>query len=306
MRLDQFISLQYKDITRSQAKRLVETDNVIVNGVICHKPSHEIKEGDKVEVNIPEPKMTKTEPEEIVLEILYEDADIIVINKSAGMVVHPAAGNLRGTLVNALLHHCKDLSGIGGELRPGIVHRLDKGTSGVMVVAKNDSAHQNLSAQFKSRTVEKRYYALLFGKVPTESGVINIPIGRHVSDRKKMSVKTSRGRTAETHYNVIDRTGSELTFVDVRLATGRTHQIRVHFSHMGHPLIGDDLYGSKAIKRLKNKELIDIVKSLSRPFLHAYKLVINHPKNGKQMVFTAKLPGDLTEVLNGLHKIKLD
>jgi 23S rRNA pseudouridine1911/1915/1917 synthase len=220
------------------------------------------------------------------------------------MVVHPAAGNLNGTLVNALLYHCKDLSGIGGELRPGIVHRLDKGTSGVMIAAKNDYAHQNLSDQFKSRSVEKRYYALLFGKLPKESGVINVPIGRHVSNRKKMSTKTSRGRMAETYYTVIDRTGAELTFVDIRLATGRTHQIRVHFSHIGHPLIGDDLYGGKAIKLLKNSKLIEIVKVLSRPFLHAYRLVINHPRTGKKMSFAAKLPADLLEVLDGIHKIE--
>lgn len=297
MRLDIYISRHYPRITRSQAKRLVENGNVKVGGVVFIKVSHEVKEGADVKIDFPPLVVPLAKPEKIPLEILYEDSDIIVVNKPAGMVVHPAAGNPSGTLVNALLYHCRDLSGIGGCLRPGIVHRLDKGTSGVIVAAKNDSAHLNLSNQFKARMVEKKYYALLYGRLPKDEGVILAPIGRHVSDRKKMSTKTKKGRIAETGFKVIKHFGDELTFVDIKLKTGRTHQIRVHFSHLGHPLVGDKLYGGgKTAKRLP----------FSRPFLHSYKLSFDHPRTGKRIEFTSEMPADMANLLKKLNHFHLE
>ncbi len=296
MRLDLYINQTYPAITRSQAKRLIEAGCVTVGGVACRKPSYNLKKDDVVETNIPPPTPSLAEAEDIPLDVIFEDKDIIVINKPAGLVVHPAAGNEKGTLVNALLHHCKDLSGIGGEARPGIVHRLDKGTSGVMVVAKNDAAHAALSAQFKARGVEKRYVALVYGKVPKDEGTINIAIGRHATDRKRMSTKTRHGRTAETHYKVARRFGNDLTYVDIRLGTGRTHQIRVHFAHLGHPLVGDELYGGR-LPPLKKGGIWDILKGLSRPFLHAYRLGFRHPVSGEMVQFEAPLPGDLQGLL---------
>jgi len=303
-RLDICVSLALTELTRSRAKQLIESGNVRLSGKTVTKASHVVKAGEDLDITIPPPEQTTLEAEDIDLEILYQDKDIAVVNKPAHMVVHPGAGNKTGTLVHALLHHCKDLSGIGGELRPGIVHRLDKGTSGVMVVAKNDQTHANLSAQFKARNVEKHYIALVYGKVAREKGTITTPIGRHVSDRKKMSTKTNRGRIAETHYAVKERIGNDLTLVDIRLGTGRTHQIRVHFSHLGHPLVGDDLYGGKAIKRLKNNELYGIINILSRPFLHAYRISFHHPRTGKRIEFTAPPPSDLTSLLDELRKVK--
>lgn len=303
MRLDIFISKNFPGITRSQAKRLIEEGGVSIDAQTCLKPHHNVKGDENIFLKRRPSIALDAAPQDIPLDILYEDKDLIVINKPAGMVVHPAAGNKEGTLVNALLYHCKDLSGIGGVERPGIVHRLDKGTSGVMVVAKNDAAHTNLSAQFKDRTVEKRYYALLYGRLPDDSGVISAPIGRHVSDRKKMSVKTRHGRIAETVFKVIRRFGAELTMVDIRLNTGRTHQIRVHFSHLGHPLVGDDLYGgTKTIKRLKNSKLQDFIKLFSRPALHAYRLSFDHPITGKRMEFAAQMPPDLEVLLDDLAR----
>ena len=292
MRLDLHITKHHPEITRSRGKKLIEDGCVFVSGEICRKVSKDIAETADVSVNIPPPVSIAVAPEDIPLDILYEDRDIIVINKPAGLVVHPGAGNQKGTLVGALLHHCKALSGIGGALRPGIVHRLDKGTSGAMVVAKNDNAHTNLSAQFKARSVEKRYYALVYGMLPKDSDEIKTQIGRHVSNRKKMSTKTRHGRMAETHYKVIKRFGRKLTLVDIKLATGRTHQIRVHMSYLGHPLVGDDLYGGKATKRLRG--------GVSRPFLHAYKLGFIHPTSGKRTEFKSPLPADLERLLNEL------
>lgn len=286
MRLDVYITNIRPQMTRSQAKRLIENGYVSVEGIVCKKPSRAVKGDVKVSLEVMPAKPCHVQAENIPLEILYEDEDIAVVNKPAGMVTHPAGGNYSGTLVNALLYHCKGLSGIGGELRPGIVHRLDKGTSGVMVVAKNDFAHANLSAQFKARTVEKRYYALVHGKVPKEEGIIDLPIGRHISNRKKMSVKTRKGRIAETRYKVIKRFGESATFLDIRLMTGRTHQIRVHFSHIGHPLVGDDVYGrAKALK-------------FSRPALHAYKIVFEHPRSEERMEFNSPIPPDIEQLLN--------
>jgi len=292
------------DLTRSAVKRLIENGHVLVNDKPAKKPSMKVKEEMAVSVSVPKAEPVAIEKEDVALDILYDDKDIVVVNKPAGMVVHPGAGIKGGTLVNAILGHCRDLSGIGGFLRPGIVHRLDKGTSGVIVVAKNDVAHLNLSAQFKGRTVEKRYLALVYGKLPKDSGEINLPIGRHRSDRKKMSVVTNKGREAKTYYNIKERFGNDLTLVDIKLGTGRTHQIRVHFSHIGHPLVGDELYGGKAIKRLNNKELCAIIKTFSRPFLHSYRLGVVHPVSGKYMEFTAEPPSDMKGLLNELRNFK--
>ncbi len=289
MRLDIYISQKDPTITRSQAKRLIEDGHVQINGKAALKASLEVKASDEVSFKRPKPVPTSIIAEDIPLNILYEDRDIVVVNKCSNMVVHPAAGNYTGTLVNALMHHCKDLSGIGGELRPGIVHRLDKGTSGVMVVAKNDAAHLSLSKQFKDRTTEKHYYALVQGNVKGEEGVISKPIGRHPVQRKKMSTKSRHGRVAETKYKVIERFGGKMTLVDIRLMTGRTHQIRVHFSQLGHPLVGDKLYGGRV--------------PFLRPALHAYKLILEHPRTKERVTFEAPIPKDMDELLNELRKV---
>ncbi|MBI2091947.1 MAG: RluA family pseudouridine synthase [Deltaproteobacteria bacterium] len=304
MRLDVYITKLHPEISRSMAKRLIENGNVRVLGNVIKKVHHSVQNNEQVEVKVPEPQKTEIMPQNIPVEIIYEDKDIIVINKSSGIAVHPGAGNRDGTLVNALLYRCRDLSGIGGELRPGIVHRLDKGTSGIMVVAKNDAAHISLSNQFKSRTVEKKYYALVYGKVPKEAGEIKEAIGRHPSERKKMSVKTKHGRAAETYYKVSKRFGNELTLVDIKLGSGRTHQIRVHFSYIGHPLVGDEVYGGKAVKRLKNSNLRDVIKQISRPFLHSYYLSFSHPSAGKKVEFESALPLDLQGALNELSRFE--
>jgi 23S rRNA pseudouridine1911/1915/1917 synthase len=300
MRLDVYITKLHPEISRSMAKKLIEGGNVKISGNVIKKVHQLVRNNEQVEVDVPEPQKTEIMPQDIPVDIIYEDKDIIVINKPAGIAVHPGAGNKAGTLVNALLYKCHDLSGIGGEVRPGIVHRLDKGTSGVMVVAKNDAAHISLSNQFKSRTVEKKYYALVYGKIPNETGEIKEAIGRHSSDRKKMSVKAKHGRSAETYYKVSKRFGNDMTFVDIKLGSGRTHQIRVHFSYIGHPLIGDETYGGKAIKRLKNNMLSDVIKLISRPFLHAYYLSFSHPCTGKKVEFKSELPPDLKGALNEL------
>lgn len=303
-RLDVAISAVFPDIVRSQSKRLIEDGCVSLNGKPCIKAAGKVKEGDVVEVIIKEAAAVGIKPQNIPLDIIYEDEHIIVINKPSGLVVHPGAGVADGTLVNAILYHSKDLSGIGGELRPGIVHRLDKGTSGVMVIAKNDAAHANLAGQFKARSTEKRYVAVVYGKLAAGSGKITAPIGRHKSDRKKMSTRTNKGRNAETFYTVKEGFGGQLTYVDIKLGTGRTHQIRVHFAYLGHPIVGDELYGGKAIKRLNNGKLQDIVKVFSRPALHAYKLGFTHPKTKKHMEFTAKVPADMEALINELRNFE--
>lgn len=303
MRLDAFMADRVEGLSRARAKKLIEEGHVRVDGKAA-KPSREVSEGDRVEVSVPPPAEPSAVPQDIPLDILYEDADIIVVNKPAGLVVHPAAGHPDGTLVNALLAHCTDLSGIGGELRAGIVHRLDAGTSGAIVAAKNDLAHKGLAAQFKARSVQKIYGALVMGSMRTEQGTFDEPIGRSKGDRKRISAHTARGRSALTEWRVLERFGTSLTWVEVALHTGRTHQIRVHFAEAGHPLAGDPLYGGeKKTKRLPAGQMRDAVAQLERPGLHSWRLTIDHPRTNERLTFTAPLPDDLANLLNELRRI---
>jgi len=293
-RLDVFVAQNYSALSRSQVKHVIEEGDVLVNSK-APKVSHLLKAGDIIELKQKPVRQAVALPQDILLNIVYEDAAIIVINKPAGMVVHPAPGNYENTLVNALLFHCHDLSGIGGVARPGIVHRLDKDTSGLIVAAKNDDAHRNLSSQFEKHDVHKKYLALVWGDVKGNSGGILLPVGRHTTDRKKMSAKSKRGKDALTLWKVRERYGMA-TLLDVEIKTGRTHQIRVHLSDRGYPVIGDAVYGS-AINRMRNianPALKLQLKALTRQALHAAQLSFLHPVNGERMVFTAEMPQDLT------------
>ena len=294
-RIDLFLSREIGS-SRSQIDKLILDGHVKLNNCPV-KPSYRVKENDRIMVNIPPIKELSARPEHIPLDIIYEDKDIIVINKAPGIVVHPAAGNPDGTLVNALLHHCKDMSGIGGCVRPGVVHRLDKDTSGLIVFAKNDAAHLNISAQIKNREVKKTYIALVYGKIKNDSGVIDAPIGRHPVHRKKMAVITAsnmKKREALTCYKVTERFSGKLgqfTLVELDLKTGRTHQIRVHLSHVGHPVVGDKTYSKK----------MDMT-GAARQLLHASKLAFLHPATGRQMEFSADVPEDMKQVLEKLKE----
>jgi len=294
-RLDRFLTAQVPDHSRSQIQRLIEQGHVTHSRYPKAKANSDIREGDVLTVALPEPAPSTTQPEDLPLEILFDDEDVVVVNKPAGMVVHPAAGNPSGTLVNALLHHIKDLSGIGGEIRPGIVHRLDKGTSGVMVVAKRDEAHQELARQFHDREVEKEYVALAWGLVQQRKR-INAAIGRDPKNRVKMTTRADRARHAVTRVTW-SRDLKGVTLVRVAIATGRTHQIRVHLSAIGHPIVGDALYGG--VHRRVPHPLRAVTK-LTRPFLHAERLAFTHPRTKERMAFTAPLPDDLEAVLREL------
>jgi 23S rRNA pseudouridine1911/1915/1917 synthase len=300
-RLDQFLSETNLNLSRSQAKDLIQKHHIILNQKPT-KPSSHIKAGDTISGKIPEPKPLHLEPEPISLNILYEDSSIIVIDKSPGMVVHPAYGNPSGTLVNALLHHCKDLSGINGILRPGIVHRLDKDTSGVMVVAKDDESYHHLTQQFRNRSIEKVYWAVVYGKFGQDEGLIDSAIGRHPSERKRMSTRTKRGRMAITRWKKIEEFDG-YTLLEIFPQTGRTHQIRVHLSSIGHPVLGDPLYGRKGRPgTIHDPFLKEGVKRMNRQALHAYKLGFIHPKTGKKLQFVSPMPKDIKEVLEWLRK----
>ncbi|HCL4547424.1 RluA family pseudouridine synthase [Clostridium botulinum] len=276
VRLDLYLSKIFEDKSRSYLQGIIDEGNVLVNNK-KKKRNYKLKVGDNIEVNIPEPKLLEIEPEDIKLDIIYEDKDVIVVNKPQEMVVHPAPGVYSGTLVNALLNHCKDLSGINGVARPGIVHRIDKDTSGILVVAKNDISHNNLAAQFKEHSISRVYMALVEGIIKDEQGTIEAPIGRHPVDRIKMAV-VKDGRHAVTHYKVIERFKNH-TLVECRLETGRTHQIRVHMSHIMHPLVGDPVYGYK--KQRFN---------LKGQMLHAKLLGFIHPTTGQYVEFESQLP----------------
>jgi 23S rRNA pseudouridine1911/1915/1917 synthase len=283
LRLDQFLRRELPEHSRAFLQKLIEQGDVRVNGKPS-KPSHTVHAGDEISIEIPPPRPLAARPEEIPLDVLFEDADLIVVNKPAGLVVHPAAGNQEHTLVNALLHHCRgELAGIGGVERPGIVHRLDKGTSGCIVVAKTDFAHQALVAQFKSRGVKKIYRAVCWGKLAKPSGRIETVIGRSERDRKKMSVRVTRGRQAVTDYRVLKQFPS-FALVELHIHTGRTHQIRVHMAHIGHPVVGDATYGRKP-------EI-----PVARMMLHAYKLGFTHPRTQQFVEFTAPVPEDMEKL----------
>lgn len=285
-RLDKFLADSYKELSRSYIKRLIEEGFVLVNDQVVEKPSRKLKTGDRVTLLIPEPEELKVEPENIPIDILYEDKDIAVIVKPCGLVVHPSPGYTSGTLVNALLYHIKDLSSIGGVERPGIVHRLDRETAGVMVIAKNDVAHRELTKQFQERKTEKFYKVLVKGLVKKDYGVIDTPIGRHPYDRKKFSVR-EEGKEALTEYWVLKRYKRfEVTLLKVKIHTGRTHQIRVHFSSIGHPVLGDTTYGFK--RTSVPKELLEIMKDCN--MLVAYHLGFYHPATKEWLVFEIEEP----------------
>ncbi len=289
-RLDKYLSDKLEDMTRSYLKKLISDDKaVLVNGNPA-KPNYKLKPGDIIELAVPEPIELEIKAENIPLDIVYEDNDMLVVNKPQGMVVHPAAGNYTGTLVNALLYHCGDsLSGINGEKRPGIVHRIDKDTSGLLLVAKNDNAHQKLSSQIKEHSLTRAYKALVHGNIKQDSGRIDAPIGRHPSDRKKMTITDKNSREAVTNFRVIERYG-RYTFVECILETGRTHQIRVHMSKNGHPIVGDKTYG------VKKEEF-----NLAGQLLHAYKVGFIHPVSGEYMEFVSELPDYYMNVLDRLR-----
>ena len=287
MRLDAYISSKEENMSRTNIQRLIEEGNVLVNGQ-KKKISYKVQMGDNIEINIPEAKETNIRAENIPLEIVYEDKDIIVVNKPKGMVVHPANGNPDGTLVNAIMNICKDsLSGIGGEIRPGIVHRLDKDTSGLLIVAKNDLAHINMSKQIKDREVRKIYIALVKGNINEDEATINMPIGRSTKDRKKMAVRKD-GKEAITHFKVLKRYG-DYTLLKVKIDTGRTHQIRVHLAEIGYPVVGDMVYS-------KGKNEFGVEGQM----LHAQSLEFKHPITGQEMHLEADLPQYFKNVLKEL------
>ena len=293
-RLDQWLATVFAgDLSRSRLQSLIREGSLRLNGEPVLDPGRKVREGDLAELNVPDATPARPAGEAIPLTILHEDGDVIVIDKPAGLVVHPGAGNGDGTLVNALIHHCGgSLSGIGGVRRPGIVHRLDKGTSGVMVVAKNDAAHQELARQFHDREVDKEYVALVWGTVHNRKR-IDIPIGRDPVHREKISTRARRARSAVTRVTWA-RALPGVTLIRVAIATGRTHQIRVHLNAIGHPIVGDALYGG-VHKRVAND--IRAVQRLTRPFLHAERLAFTHPRTGERMAFEAPLPDDLHTVL---------
>jgi 23S rRNA pseudouridine1911/1915/1917 synthase len=298
-RFDLFLSSNMADCSRNRASELIRGGHITIGGVV-KKPGYRLQAGDHVSGALPTPAPTVYLPEAIPLEILFEDAHIIVLNKPPGMVVHPAPGHSNGTLVNALLHHCSDLTGIGGELRPGIVHRLDKDTSGTLVVAKSEPALNHLAAQFKNRTVEKTYLALVRGRVRDTGGEIRLPIGRHQVHRKKMSVTSRRARTAHTEWTLRDRLGGA-SLLEVHLKTGRTHQIRVHCAAIGHPILGDAVYGGR---RQRSESVFDnlgnAVPIPGRQMLHAWRLTIVHPATGRGMRFESRMPADMAAVVERL------
>ena len=294
-RLDLYVS-EAENVTRSNAQNLIDNGFVLVNGKAESK-NYRLREGDEVSIDSPEPKELEVLPENIPLNIVYEDSDIIVINKPSGMVVHPANGNESGTLVNALLYHCKDsLSGINGVIRPGIVHRIDKDTSGLLVVAKNDESHVFLSSLLKDHGIKRVYHAILIGHLKEHSGTVNAPIARHPVDRKKMAV-VKGGKEAITHYEVIAEYPS-FTYAKMELETGRTHQIRVHMSHIGHPLVGDTVYGGGKTQFEKTNASL-----ISGQALHAKVLSFPHPKTKEIMTFECELPDEFKKLIERLEKI---
>jgi 23S rRNA pseudouridine1911/1915/1917 synthase len=296
VRLDAYLRDRFPTLSRGTWHRLITQESVRVNGLPV-KPTHHPKAGERVDIHWPQPEPASAQPEAIGLDILYEDPDLLVLNKPAGMVVHPSAGHAEHTLVNALLHHCAgQLSGIGGIARPGIVHRLDKETSGCLVIAKNDFTHLTLAQQFASRHVDKTYLAILCGRLSPPTGDIRAAVARHPTHRKRMAVTDGSGREAWTSYRALESLHGA-TLVEARLHTGRTHQVRVHFQHLGFPLAGDSTYGKRP-----NKRLLEETGCLApRHMLHAWKLAFAHPRSEQRMAFTAPWPADFQAVLSQLR-----
>lgn len=288
IRLDRYLSLQWADFSRSYLQKLLTDGHVLVNGKAV-KSSYKVSWGEQITLEVPETTEVEILPEQMDLDILYEDEDLIMINKPKGMVVHPAAGHDSGTLVNGLLAHCKDLSGINGELRPGIVHRIDRDTTGVLVACKNDRTHRDLAEQLKSHSITRIYYAIAHGVIKEEEGTINAPIGRHPTDRKKMSINEKNGKPAITHYHVLQRF-ENFTYLACQLETGRTHQIRVHMASIHHPLLGDMVYGPGKCP----------YPGLQGQTLHAGVLGIRHPGTGEYLEVKAPLPAYFQELLEKL------
>ncbi|MBR4139234.1 MAG: RluA family pseudouridine synthase [Lachnospiraceae bacterium] len=289
MRLDKYLAEQFPEQTRSYLQKLIKDGEVLVNGKNV-KTGYQLSKGDEVSVNIPEPKELDVEPQKMDLDIVYEDDDVILINKPKGMVVHPAPGHTTDTLVNGLLYHCKDnLSGINGVARPGIVHRIDRDTTGILIVCKNDMSHNSIAAQLKEHSINRRYRALVHGNLKDDTGTIEGPIGRHPIDRKKMAINERNGKPAVTHYTVLERFGN-YTLIECKLETGRTHQIRVHMTSIGHPLVGDEVYGpAKCPFKLQGQSL------------HAMVLGFVHPRTGEYMEFSADLPEYFEDLLRKLR-----
>ena len=289
-RLDVLIPLHINVLSRSYLQKLIEEGNVEVNGIVQTVKKYLVKENDILKINIPVSKPLDIEGSDIPIEIVFEDKDIIIVNKAKGMVVHPSAGNYTGTLVNAILFHCSDLSGINGIERPGIVHRIDKETSGLLMIAKNDNAHKSLAAQLKEHSIKREYRAIAYGNIKNDNGTLSYPIGRDPNNRLRMKVIKENSKEATTHYEVIDRFG-DYTYIKFNLETGRTHQIRVHMAHINHPIIGDKVYGpAKSVFGLKSQ------------LLHAKLLGFIHPTTMEYIEFDSKLPDEFQEILNLLYK----
>lgn len=289
IRLDKYLAEQFPEQTRSYLQKLIKEGLVLVNGKTV-KSGYQLSKGDEVSVTIPEPKELDVEPQKMELDIVYEDDDVILINKPKGMVVHPAPGHTTDTLVNGLLYHCKDnLSGINGVARPGIVHRIDRDTTGILIVCKNDMSHNSIAEQLKEHSINRRYRALVHGNLKEDTGTVEGPIGRHPVDRKKMAINERNGKPAVTHYTVLERFGN-YTLIECKLETGRTHQIRVHMTSIGHPLVGDEVYGpAKCPFKLQGQ------------CLHAMVLGFVHPRTGEYMEFSADLPEYFEDLLKKLR-----
>ena len=284
-RLDLVLSLLIEEASRSHLQKLIEQGEVSVNGTVNDLKKYKVKTGDVVTVAVPEPVLLDVVPEDIPIQIVYEDEDVLVVNKPKGMVVHPAAGNYTGTLVNAILYHCNSLSSINGVIRPGIVHRIDKDTSGLLMVAKNDAAHRSLAGQLAEHSITRAYRAVVYHNFQEDEGTVDAPIGRDPKNRLRMAVNRMNGKEAVTHFKVLERFGS-LTHVEARLETGRTHQIRVHMAYINHPLLGDAVYGPK-------KQILGVTSQM----LHAKLLGFCHPRSGKYMEFNSALPDEFKNVL---------
>jgi len=297
-RLDIVIASHISDCSRSLSASLIRKGKILVHGGV-KKPGYHVKTGDEISGIILPPEPVLSEPEPIEIDIIYEDKHLIIINKQPGLVVHPAPGHYTGTLVNALLYHCKELDYPGEKLRPGIVHRLDKDTSGTMVIAKNEAVHNHLAAQFKDRKIKKEYLALVCGEMKSESGIISLPVGRHPVERKKMSTFSRKGRSAETLWRVKERF-KNITLLEICLKTGRTHQIRVHCAAIHHPVLGDLVYCGRRAGKISDA-VSDLIKEVPRQMLHAWRLELIHPVTGKIMSFVSPVPEDMENIIKKLR-----